>query len=87
MKHGPQSAAEAEQFYKTLQRFAIAVRQGVADPWMAIPDATTDHKELIRKMIDWSPEERAEVKGFLERAFSLVEEDRRPRLTVVPSVE
>lgn len=85
MANGPYSAADAERFYKTLQRFAIAVRDEPMDPWHSIQDVETEHREVIEKMITWSPEHREEVSAYLQKAVLLVGQREPPRLTLVHS--
>jgi len=85
VENGPRSAAYAERFYKTLQRFAIAVKDDAVDPWNAIPDAVTEHKDVIEKMIAWRPEHREEVTAYLQKAVLLVGQREKPRLTLVHS--
>lgn len=71
MANGPYSAADAERFYKTLQRFAIAVRDEPMDPWHSIKDVEAEHRDIIEKTVTWSPEHREEVTAYLQKAVLL----------------
>lgn len=83
MANGPYSATDAERFYKTLQRFATGVSDDPLDPWKAIPDAAGEHRDIIGKMISWTPEHREEVTAYLQKAVLLVGRRDKPRLTLV----
>lgn len=86
MADGPHSAADAEHFYKTLQHFARTVIDDPAAPWKAIPDVKPEHREIIEKMVSWTPAHRNEMNTYLRKAVSLVGQSRKRRLSLVPPV-
>lgn len=87
MTNGPYSAADAEQFYRTLQRFATAALDNPADPWKALPDVESDHRKVSEKLVSWAPEHRNEVAAYLHKAVFLVGQTKQPRLSLVRSPE
>lgn len=87
MTNGPYSAADAEQFYRTLQRFATTALDNPADPWKALPDVEPDHRKVIEKLVSWAPEHRNEVAAYLHKAVFLVGQTKQPRLSLVRSPE
>ena len=68
----PQDKLDADRFYRTLEAYAIAARNGAKDPWAKIGWHVDErHAEIIMKLVVNDPEHQAEVDGYLRECLRL----------------
>jgi len=68
----PQDKLDADRFYRTLQAYVIAARNGAKDPWAKIGWHVDErHAEIIMKLVVNDPEDRVEVESYLRECLRL----------------
>jgi len=69
----PRDRLDADRFYRTLQAYSIAARNGSTDPWEKITWQVDErHAEIIVKLLSDDPDHRKEVETYLLACLQLV---------------
>ncbi len=75
MRELPLDRLDADRFYRTLQAYSIAAKNGAADPWQKITWLVEErHAEIIVKLLSNDPDHRKEVEQYLLACLRLTAE-------------
>jgi hypothetical protein len=81
----PKDALDAERFYRNLQAFCIAAKNGSPDPWASISwGMPNEHAEMIAKLISNHPDHRTEVMEYLQECLRLAVETEKHKAKILP---
>lgn len=71
----PRDRLDADRFYRTLQAYSIAAKNGATDAWAKIPWQVEErHAEIIVKLLSNDPDHRKEVEAYLLACLRLAAE-------------
>ncbi len=71
----PRDRLDADRFYRTLQAYSIAAKNGATDPWQEIPWLVEErHAEIVVKLLSNEPDDRKEVEKYLLACLRLTKE-------------